>query len=39
MEMDLTDTVIRLCEACAEILADGLIRELYRMKRELNSGI
>ena len=39
VEGGLMDTVIRLCEACAEVLADGLIRELYRMKRELNSGI
>ncbi len=39
VELDLMDTVIRVCEARAEVLADGLIREVYRMKRELNTGI
>ena len=39
VEVELKDSVIRLCESCAEMVVDELTRELFRMKQLLGSGI
>ena len=39
VEVELKDRIIRLCESCADMVADQLTRELFRMKQLLESGI
>ena len=39
MEIELRDRTVRLCEECADVVVDHLIRELARMEGELNSGV